>query len=139
MVLFVTVLLIAVAVGMQVLQIRKTVRVCCEIRGAIRSRADLARVKQVINLSMGLAIAYIVLVAIYIILLVVFVRRGTPLAQVAISLLVFGAATLPMGLIGRRFDKRIRSLRVESDDPDMADTFARYLIQWNQPRIQLPD
>jgi O-antigen/teichoic acid export membrane protein len=75
----------------------------------------------------------------FIVLLAFFVARGTSLGHAALSLFIFGIVTLPVGLIGKRYEKRIKTMKVESDDPEIADKFQQYLKQWNEARFQLPE
>lgn len=136
---YATAVFIAIAVGMQVLSVRRIQQVSDKTGGSIRSRRDLLLVKGAINTSMRLAIVYIGLFVLFVVLLAVFMGRGTPIVMAGLSLFVFGIVTLPVGLMGKKFEKRIRSMKIETDDPAIAETYERWLVQWNQPRFQLPD
>jgi hypothetical protein len=136
---YATAIFIAIAVGMQVISVRSIQQVSEKTKGLIRSRRDLLLVRSAINMSMRLAVVYIGLFVLFVVLLAVFVGRGTPIVRAGLSLFVFGIVTLPVGLMGKKFEKRIRSMKVETDDPAIAETFERWLIQWNQARLQLPD
>lgn len=124
---------------MQIKSNRKNTEVFEKTRGAIKSRQDLLAVKEAINLSMKLAVVYIGMFVLFIVLLAIFVARGTPLGHAALSLFVFGIVTLPVGLIGKRYEKRIKTMQVQADDPDITDEFQQYLKQWNEARFQLSD
>ncbi|UCF70533.1 MAG: hypothetical protein JSW49_10100 [candidate division WOR-3 bacterium] len=130
---------ILIAVGMQVYSNRKNADVYERTRGVIKSRLDLMAVKAAINLSMKLAVIYIVLFVLFIIVLVISVARGGSLGEAAFSLFVFGIVTLPVGLIGKTYEKKIKTLQVQTDDPQIAEKFQLYLKQWNEPRWRLPD
>jgi hypothetical protein len=54
-------------------------------------------------------------------------------------LFIFGIVTLPVGLIGKKYEKRIKTMQVQADDPEIAVKFQQYLKQWNEARFQLPD
>jgi hypothetical protein len=136
---YATSIFIAIAVCMQVISVRRIKEVSGKTKGSIRSRRDLTLVKGAINMSMRLAIVYIGLFIVFIVLLAVFVGRGTSILMAGLSLFVFGIVTLPVGLMGKKFEKRIRSMKVEVDDPTIAETYKRWLVQWDQPRFQLPD
>lgn len=122
---------------MQIKSNRKNTEVFEKTRGVIKSRQDLLAVKEAIDLSMKLAVVYIGMFVLFIVLLAIFVARGTPLGHAALSLFIFGIVTLPVGLIGKRYEKRIKTMQVQADDPDITDEFQQYLKQWNEARFQL--
>ena len=136
---YVLITFIVVAVWMQVKSNRTNAAVHAKTGGIIRSRQDLLAVKQAIDLSMKMAVIYIVLFILFVILLGVFVARGASLGQAALTLFIFGIVTLPVGLIGRGYEKRIKMMHVESDEPEIADKFQQYLKQWNEARFGLPE
>ena len=136
---YVLIIFIAVAVWMQIKSNRKNAAVYEKTGGVLRSRQDLLAVKQAINLSMKMAVIYIVMFILFVILLGIFVARGASFGQAALCLFVFGIVTLPIGLIGRVYEKRIKMMRVESGDPEIAEKFQQYLKQWNEARFGLPD
>jgi hypothetical protein len=124
---------------MQVKSNRKNSQVYEKTKGVIKTRQDLSAVKDVINLSMKLAVVYIGMFVLFIVLLALFVARGTPLGHAAVSLFIFGIVTLPVGLIGKRYEKKIKTMQVQSDDPEIANKFQQYLKQWNEARFQLSE
>lgn len=130
---------ILIALGMQFISSWKNHTVFQETRGIIKSRLDLDRVKAAINLSMRLAIIYIILFILFISLLGIFVLRGTPLLHASFGLFIFGIITLPIGLIGKLFEKKLRKMQVQSDDPKLAEQYASYLKQWDEPHFQLSE
>jgi cyanate permease len=136
---FVLIIFIAVAVWMQIKSNRKNTEVYEKTRGVIKSRQDLLAVKDAINLSLKLAVVYIGMFVLFIVLLALFVARGTSLGHAALSLFIFGIVTLPVGLIGKKYEKRIKTMQVQADDPEIAVKFQQYLKQWNEARFQLPD
>jgi hypothetical protein len=136
---FLLVIFIVVALWMQIKSNRKNAAVFVKTGGVIRSRQDLLAVKQAINLSMKMAFIYIVMFVLFVILLGLFVARGASLGQAALSLFIFGIVTLPAGLIGKNYEKRIKMMRLESDDPEIAGEFQQYLKQWNEARFGLSD
>ncbi len=95
-------------------------------------------VKDAINLSMKLAVVYIGMFVLFIVLLALFVARGTSLGHAALSLFIFGIITLPVGLIGKRFEKKIKTMQVQAN-PEIAEEFKQYLKQWNEVRFKLPE
>jgi len=64
--------------------------------------------------------------------------KGTK-GEVDFILFLFGIITLPVGFIGKRFENKIKTMEVESTDPQIKERFERYLKQWNKPHLQLPD
>ena len=137
--LYTLIIFIIVAIGMQVKSNRKNADVYSQTRGIIKSQQDLLAVKSAINLSMRLAVVYIVLFVLFIVILGTFVARGESLGHAALSLFVFGIVTLPVGIIGKRYEKRIRSMQVQADDPRIAEKFQQYLKEWDKARFQLSD
>lgn len=130
---------ILIAIGMQVYSNRRNAEVYERTHGVIRSRQDLLAVKTAINLSMKLAIVYIVLFVLFVLLLGMSVARGGSVGEAALGLFVFGIVTLPVGMIGKTYEKKIKTLQVQSDDPQITEKFQLYLKQWNQARWKLPD
>jgi ABC-type Fe3+ transport system permease subunit len=130
---------VIVAIWMQVKSNRKNADVYDQTRGVIKSRQDLLAVKSAISLSMRLAVIYIVLFVLFIMVLSIFVARGESLGHAALSLFVFGVVTLPVGLIGKGYEKRIKTMQVQTDDPEIAEKFQQYLKQWDKARFQLSD
>jgi hypothetical protein len=124
---------------MQIKSNRTNAAVCAKTGGVLRSRQDLLAVKQAVNLSMRMAVIYIVMFILFVLLLGIFVARGASFGQAALCLFIFGIVTLPVGLIGRGYEKRIKMMRVESGDPEIAEKFQLYLKQWNEARFRLPD
>jgi hypothetical protein len=109
-------------------------------KGVIRTRQDLQAVKDVISLNMRMAIFYILFWLLLIAVLVgMVVTTMIAFPQALMVFFLFGVITLPMGLIGKHFEKKIHSLKVESGDPKLAETFQRYLVQWKEPHFGLPD
>jgi hypothetical protein len=107
--------------------------------GIIRSRNDLLLVKEIINISMQLAIYYIALSIMFVAVLGFLVIKGYSFFSAIGQLFIFGIVTLPMGLIGKHFEDKVRQMEIQSSDPLLQDTYNRYLIQWKEPRFKLPD
>jgi hypothetical protein len=138
-VFFYLVVFILIAFGMQIYSNRRNALVYNQTRGVVKSRQDLLTVKNAINLSMKLAVIYILLFVLFILLMGLSVARGGSLGQAALCLFIFGIVTLPLGLIGKSYEKKIKTLRVEGDDPQVAEKFQQYLKQWNEARFGLSD
>jgi len=133
------VVFIFIAVGMQIYSNRRNAAVYSQTRGVVKSRQDLLAVKAAINLSMKLAVVYILLFVLFILLMGLSVARGASLGQAALCLFIFGIVTLPVGLIGKSYEKKIKIMQVETDDPQVAEKFKQYLKQWNEARFGLSD
>ncbi|KPJ71145.1 hypothetical protein AMJ52_09000 [candidate division TA06 bacterium DG_78] len=82
---------------------------------------------------MKLAVLYLILFGLLIIAVVMYFVQDITI------LFIFGIITLPVGLIGKYFENKIKSMDVRADDPNIAETFQRYLVQWKQARFKLPD
>ena len=130
---------LGIAIVMHIISTQKNIQVYKETGGVIRSPLDLSKVKEAINLSMRLAIFYIGLFIVYLVLLILAWRGGEPFLRGALVLFVFGIVTLPLGLIGKHFEMKIKKMKVEADDPMIEQKFQRYLKIWEQPRFQLPE
>lgn len=133
------VICLGIAVGMHVISSRKNIQVYKETNGVIRSQIDLNKVKEAINISMRFAMIYIGVFIVFIILLIVAWRSGESFMNGVLAMFLFGVITLPLGLVGKHFEKKIRNMTVEADDPRVEQKFHEYLKMWDQPRFQLPD
>ncbi|MEO0205925.1 MAG: hypothetical protein ABIL22_04540 [candidate division WOR-3 bacterium] len=136
--LVILVVAILLSVGMQAYSVNRIVTFIRNRRGVIRSRIDLAELKEVINLNMKLAVVYIVLYVVFFILIVLMFVGGWA-SQAILIMFLFGIITLPVGLIGKHYENKIKSLRIESDDKEIERIFDTYLVQWKQARWKLPD
>ncbi len=129
---------IVLAVIMHVISMRKNIEVFDRVHGTIGSQQDLAMVREAINLSMQLAMVYIAVFIIFVAVLVILVLGGGSFWNAVLVLFVAGIVTLPLGLLGRKYEHKIKSLKIEGEDTELARTFATYLKQWGEPRFRLP-
>jgi len=129
---------ILVAGGMQGYNIYRIEEFMRRTKGVIRFRPDLENVKEIINLNMRMAVVYIVLYVIFFIVIALMFFGGK-MGQAVIIMFFFGIITLPFGLIGKSFEKKVKNLKIESNDPGIAETYQRWLVQWKEARFQLPD
>ncbi|HIE05234.1 MAG TPA: hypothetical protein EYP58_00370 [bacterium (Candidatus Stahlbacteria)] len=136
--MLVLVVALAIAVGFHILNTRKMNAVYQATGGAIRNRHDLEMVRGAVNLSMRLAVIYIIIFVILLIYVVIRFISGSP-GQGILTLFLFGIITLPIGLFGKRYEKRIKRMRLESDDPGLEEKYQDYLKQWDRPQFQLKD
>ncbi|MBN2619569.1 hypothetical protein JXB22_00650 [candidate division WOR-3 bacterium] len=130
---------LGIAIAMHGISSWKNIQVYKETNGVIRSQIDLNKVKEAINMSMRLAMIYIGLFVVFAVLLVLAWLGGEPFQRGAFVMLVFGIVTLPLGLAGKHFEKKIRNMNVEAGDPMVEQKFLEYLKMWDQPRFQLPE
>jgi hypothetical protein len=107
--------------------------------GIIRSSGDLLLVRETINTSMQLAICYIALSLVFLAVLAFFVISGYPFSAAIGQLFTFGIVTLPMGLICKHFEDKIRKMEVRPPDPVLNEAYFKYLTQWKEARFKLPD
>jgi hypothetical protein len=129
-----------IAAVMQWISVSKQKQIMAELGGRITSSRDLRPVREAINLSMILAVVYMVLYGGLGLVLVLLMLSGffSPLVMGA-HLLVFGVITLPIGLWAKTVENRFKAMEVSPDEPDLLETFQRYLKQWNEPRLRLPN
>lgn len=116
--------------------VSKIKEVLQETNGIIMSMSDLEKVRDVININMKLAVYYIVFVIILFIILA-FLAFNRFFGQVILILFSFGVITLIVGLWGKIYENKIRNMEVKTDNPEIKETFQRYLKEWNEPRLQL--
>ncbi len=134
-----TVLFMALAIAVQARSIIGIGRAVARLKGAIRDERDLQLVRRTINMNIQLAIMYIVIGILYAFALLILIFNGVSLGSAAINLLIFIAVTLPVGLYGRGYEKRIKQLKMENNDSKIAARFLDYLTQWLEPRWRISD
>ena len=136
--MYILIISVIVALTFQITMILRMKTVYNKLGGIIRTNWDLKRVKRVINLSMKLAIFYMVFFAILIIVLIYlyFVKIGI---ESFVVLFFFGIITLPLGLLGRHFEKKIKNMKVDAKDPQIEERYNRYIEQWSKARLQVSD
>ncbi|MEO0107176.1 MAG: hypothetical protein ABIL46_07605 [candidate division WOR-3 bacterium] len=84
-----------------------------------------------------LAVVYIILYVVFFILIVLMFAGGW-VSQAILTMFLFGIINLPVGLIGKHYENKIKSLRIESDDKEVGRIFETYLVQWKQARWKMP-
>jgi glucan phosphoethanolaminetransferase (alkaline phosphatase superfamily) len=107
-----------------------------ETGGVIMSMNDLEIIREVINLNMKLAVYYIVFFVVLIVILGVLALNKL-FKEAALTLFVFGVITLIIGLWGKTYENKIRNMEIKTGDPEVKETFERYLEEWAEPRLQL--
>ncbi|MDQ7797469.1 MAG: hypothetical protein RDU76_00820 [Candidatus Edwardsbacteria bacterium] len=130
---------VIIAALMHLYNIAKSRGMIQQTRGIIRTSRDLQLVREVINLSMQLAIYYIAMSLLLLAVLAYLVISGLSFITAMGQLFLFGIITLPMGLIGKHFEDRVRRMEIQPPDPVLQETYSRYLAQWKEPRFKLPD
>ena len=109
-----------------------------ETGGMIMSMNDLEIVKEVINLNMKLAVYYIVFFIVLIVILGVLALNKL-FKEATLILFVFGVITLVIGLWGKTYESKIRNMEIKTDDPEVKETFDRYIKEWAEPRLGLSE
>jgi glucan phosphoethanolaminetransferase (alkaline phosphatase superfamily) len=116
--------------------VSKIKKVLQETNGIIMSMNDLEKVRDVININMKLAVYYIVFVILLFIILAILAFNRF-FGQAIRILFFFGVITLIVGLWGKTYENKIRNMEVKTDNPEIKETFERYLKEWAEPRWQL--
>ncbi len=127
------------ASAMQWYSIYKQKQVMADLGGRLTSPKDLHPVREAINLSMIMAVIYMALYAglgLGYILLKLSGFFSWPV--MAAHLMVFGLLTLPIALWAKAVENRFKAMEATTDDPQLSETFQRYLQQWTEPRLKLP-
>jgi hypothetical protein len=108
--------------------------------GVIRTRSQLVVVRGSINQNKALAFAYLGLWVLFTAALVLAVLSGLTVFKGAVGhFLIFGVATLPFGIWSKKVEDRFRAMKVECTDPSVETTFARWLVEWKQPRLRVSE
>jgi hypothetical protein len=136
--MYVLITAVVVSLTFQIAMIIRMKTVYNKLGGVIRTNWDLKRIKSVINLSMKLAIFYIVFFAILIIILIYLYLVKIGIESI-IVLFFFGISILPFGILGRYFEKKIKTMKVDAKDPQIEERYNRYIEEWNKARFQLSD
>lgn len=110
-----------------------------ELDSVVETSADLRVVRDAINLNMRLAVLLAAEVAATFCGWALAALSGVGPETVAIHMLIFAAASVAGWLPNRRVEREFRALRVTSADPSVALTFGRWLKQWREVRLRLPD
>jgi hypothetical protein len=111
-----------------------------EIQSTIKSWDDLGLVKAAMNLEMLVSVIAVAELAIFVCLLVYLLIQGVISLRAVASHLMLLAVGCSMSIpYFRKIENDFRNIRVESDDPEIAATFERWLKQWKELRLKLPD
>jgi hypothetical protein len=119
-------------------QLEKTYQ---RLRGEITSEEDLMILKRAINLNMMVAIFLMAFAALYfgIMFYLAYTRYIAPLTAVLYSLLLGFAGLACTLLYGRKIEKRVKNMTIMTENPQILETYIRWVKQWDEPRLRLPD
>lgn len=106
--------------------------------GNLKNLDDLKDIKDTINLSMRLAIIYIVLCIFFgLFIFSLFMRNSGRLGL--LMLFSFSVITLIMGLTGKQYESRIKKINIITEDENLSSQYHLYIKMWDKARFQLPD
>lgn len=111
------------------------------LRGRITSEEDLRVIKRAINLNMMLAVVLTAFVGVYIGVMFYLAFTGHVFyltAAVYIPMLTT-AGLLCSLLYGGKIEKRVKEMSVTPEDPRIEETYRRWVRQWDETRLRLPD
>ncbi len=115
-------------------------RACDYVDECISSYDDLFYVRDAINTSMTLAIYYLAFFLVLIAVLGYFVTaRGMGVGLAMNHLFIFGVFSIIPALGTKHFEKKIRRLAVDAEDPNIEATFKSWLAQWGKAQFRLKD
>ena len=120
---------------------RKLEKTYRRLGGKITSEEDLAILKRAINLNMMLAIFLMAFAALYfgIMFYLAYIGYITPLTAVLYSPLL-GFAGLACTLVyGKKVENRAKNMNVTAENAQIFETYNRWVRQWEEPRLRLPD
>lgn len=109
--------------------------------GRISSEEDLGVLKKAINHNMTLAIIVIVIVLVYLgaIFYMAYAGYFTFLTAAIYMPILPVAGFLCSLLYTKKIEKRAKNMTVTADDPQILETYRRWVKQWDEPRLRLPD
>ncbi|HKR01196.1 MAG TPA: hypothetical protein VJT09_11010 [Pyrinomonadaceae bacterium] len=109
--------------------------------GKIASNEDLAVMKKAINLNMMIAIFIFVYFAAYIALMFYLTFNGrVSLITAAIYVPLVTSAGLACSLLyAKKIEKKAKNMTITTEDPQILQTYWRWVKQWDEPRLKLPD
>jgi hypothetical protein len=121
--------------------VRKTIHVRRQlVDDTLRSSKDLNLLKQAINLNMMLAVLLMFLLIAHFALLKYLMSIGFIDGRTWLThLLMFALTCGNFGIIHRKYDRSLKTLKVESNDPKILETYERWVKQWAEARFKLPD
>ncbi len=106
--------------------------------GNLQNFDDLKNIKETINLSMRLAIIYIVLCVFFgLFIISLFMHNNGRLGL--LMLFSFSVITLIIGLIGKKYENRIKKMNIITNDESIRSKYYSYIKMWDEARFQLPD
>ncbi len=106
--------------------------------GNLKNLDDLKDIQDTINLSMRLAIIYIVLCIFFgLFIFSLFMRNSGRLGL--LMLFSFSVITLIMGLTGKQYESRIKKINIITEDENLSSQYHLYIKMWDKARFQLPD
>ncbi|MBN2385319.1 hypothetical protein JXQ70_20790 [bacterium] len=132
--------LVVVLVLLNLFSMLKIYRTHQQLDGKLLTYSDLDILKETINLNMGMAIVVIALNILMVLLLVYgYFYQGISSNMLILFFIAYSVLTFPLGIIGKKFENLLRTLRVETHDQIIADTYERYLKEWQEARFRLSD
>jgi len=135
-ILFLLILSILIALAFQIVNILRIQDVYRKTGGKIESEDDLLLTKGVINFSMEAAMVYIVFAIVFVVLLFV-LSQGKYIMDAIKALFLFGIITLPIGFIGKNFEKKIKEMDVITESEEIKKRYKDYLEQWGKARFRI--
>ncbi|MCK4544754.1 hypothetical protein KAU43_04390 [candidate division WOR-3 bacterium] len=135
-ILFLLILSILIALAFQIVNILKIQDVYRKTGGKIENEDDLLLTKGVINFSMEAAMVYIVFAIVFVVLLFV-LSQGKYIMDAIKALFLFGIITLPIGFIGKNFEKKIKEMNVITESEEIRKRYKDYLEQWGKAQFRI--
>lgn len=120
---------------------RKLAAAYQSLGGRITSEEDLSVIKKAINQNMMLAIILLVIVLGYIGGMFYLALNGyISFLRAAAYMPILPIAGLICSLLyARKIEKRAKNMTVTAENPQIRETYRRWVKQWNELRLRLPD
>ncbi len=111
-----------------------------KLNSFLRSYQDLMLLKKTLKINVMLAILLVSIFLVYVgIFVYLFFAQDMRLSSITEHGFAFGVLTLPAGFITKRFEKPLKTLTVQSDDPVVKENYERIIKAWGKPGFKIPD
>ncbi len=104
----------------------------------IKTQDDLSVIKNAINFNMMGAIFIMLFSALYFFFLFAIFSKIFSHSPV-IHVLLFSIIAINFAIVNKFYDTKLKTLKVDSKDSKIAQTYETWIIQWEEARFKLPD
>lgn len=109
------------------------------IGDTIKTKEHLSIIKPVINFNMMAAISLMAFCVLYFSFLGLFLSSSIFKGSAHIHFLIFTVLTINFAMINKYYETKLKTLKVDSKDSKIAQTYELWVKQWEEPGFKLPD